>query len=173
MRLFYAMNFNSDVKRQLIDIQNQLRAQTLRGNFSLPDNLHLTLAFIGEVTSDRAGPLRQIAQSFQVTPFDMTLREIGRFRRDGGDIIWIGIEDNKDLTAIYNKLSEQITRAGFDFDKRKFTPHLTLAREAKLRQEFDFSGYSKNVRPITAKITKISLMKSERIDGRLTYTELG
>jgi 2'-5' RNA ligase len=172
MRLFYAINFDSAVKKQLTDIQNALRAQAIRGNFTQPDNLHLTLAFIGEVAQDRSGPLLQIAETFKVLPFDLHLRGVGRFRRDGGDILWIGIEENKSLISIYNKLSRQITDAGFDFDKRKFTPHLTLAREARLRPEFNLSDWSEHMGPIAAQVTKISLMKSDRIQGRLTYTEI-
>jgi flavodoxin len=67
---------------------------------------------------------------------------------------------------------KQITDAGYDFDKRKFTPHLTLAREAQLKSEFDLTAYSARLRSIVTSVSKISLMKSERIHGRLTYTEI-
>lgn len=173
MRLFYAINFSAAVKQKLLEIQGALKSQTVRGNFTLPDNLHLTLAFIGEVAPDRAGPLMQIAERFQVAPFELRLEGLGRFRRDGGDILWVAIEESKSLTAIYNKLNSQIVEAGFALEKRKFTPHLTLAREARLKGDFDFSEYSARVKPIVTSITKISLMKSERINGRLTYTEIG
>lgn len=53
MRLFYAINFDDTVKKRLSDIQNALRARAVRGNFTLPDNLHLTLAFIGEVAQEK------------------------------------------------------------------------------------------------------------------------
>jgi 2'-5' RNA ligase len=173
MRLFYAVNFSNTVKKRLLDIQNALKAQASKGNFTLEDNLHLTLAFIGEVPQDRSGPLLQIAHAFVVTPFELRLSGLGRFRRDGGDILWVGIEENKNLISIYNKLSGQIIDAGFDIEKRKFTPHLTLAREARLRPEFELTAYSERVEPIVTEIKKISLMKSERINGRLTYTEIG
>jgi 2'-5' RNA ligase len=73
MRLFYAVNFEPAVKKRLIDIQDALRAQVVRGRFTHEDNLHLTLAFIGEVREDRSGPLRRIAEAFQGTPFEMRL----------------------------------------------------------------------------------------------------
>lgn len=172
MRLFYAVNFDDIVKKRLSDIQNALRAQATRGNFTLVDNLHLTLAFIGEVTQDRSGPLRQIAETLKITPFELKLQGLGRFRRDGGDILWVGIEENKSLASIYNKLGGQIAEAGFTVEKRKFTPHLTLIREARLRPEFDLTAFSGQLEPIVTSISKISLMKSERSQGRLTYTEI-
>ncbi|NLA87485.1 MAG: RNA 2',3'-cyclic phosphodiesterase, partial [Clostridiales bacterium] len=170
MRLFYAINFDSIIKKQLTDIQDLLRTHSLKGNFTLPDNLHLTLAFIGEVASDKTGPLLQIAETFKVTPFELRLQGLGRFRRDGGDILWLGIAENKTLTSIYSRLYGYITGAGFTIEKRKFTPHLTLARQARLHTDFDLSACSEKMNPIAAEVIKISLMKSERINGRLTYT---
>ena len=172
MRLFYAVNFDNTTIKQLLDFQDMLRAQAVKGNFTLPDNLHLTLAFIGEVSPDRSGPLLQIAETFKVTPFELRLQGLGRFRRDGGDILWVGIEESKSLSSIYNKLNSHITDAGFHIEKRKFTPHLTLARGARLRPEFDLSACSAHLNPIVTEVKKISLMKSERINGRLTYTEI-
>ncbi len=66
MRLFYAITFEETVRRRLSDIQNALRTQTMRGNFTLFDNLHLTLVFIGETAPDRAAPLFKIAQNLRV-----------------------------------------------------------------------------------------------------------
>lgn len=173
MRLFYAVNFTDQVKKKLVDIQNQLRHHTDRGSFTLPENLHLTLAFIGEVAPDKSGSLRQIAEGFHVAPFDIVISGVGRFRRDGGDILWAGIEDNKSLQDLYNKLAAQIRAAGFDLEKRKYTPHLTLARRAHLAPSFDLSAFANTLAPITTQVTKVSLMNSERINGRLTYTALG
>ncbi len=45
MRLFYAVTFSEDVRRELSRIQEELRAKTVRGNFTLFENLHLTLVF--------------------------------------------------------------------------------------------------------------------------------
>jgi 2'-5' RNA ligase len=49
---------------------------------------------------------------------------------------------------------------------------LTLAREARLRPEFDLGTYAQRIEPIVTEVKKVSLMLSERINGRLTYTEL-
>ena len=49
MRLFIAINFNDDIKEELENNIEDLKDEAKRGNFSLIDNLHLTLAFIGEL----------------------------------------------------------------------------------------------------------------------------
>jgi 2'-5' RNA ligase len=65
-----------------------------------------------------------------------------------------------------------LTAAGFETEKRPYRPHLTLAREAVFKGGFDLAGFSRTLNPIRARIDKLSLMKSERLGGRLTYTEV-
>lgn len=172
MRLFYAVLFDTDVKQKLSEIQKVLRENTLRGNFTLYDNLHLTLAFIGEVSTSRAKALLQIARSLEVTPFELRFNGLGRFKRDGGDILWAGVEENRNLASLYRRLCESLKSAGFEIEKRKYTPHLTLAREVRFREGFSLSDFSRSLNPIGTIVTGFCLMKSERVNGRLTYTEV-
>lgn len=172
MRLFFAVNFSEDVKSRLAALQNELKAYTTGGNFTLHDNLHLTLVFIGEAHGSRVGQLKQIAQDLTVEPFQLYLSGLGCFKRDGGDILWLGVEENKQLTELYETLSERVRRAGFQIEKRRFTPHLTLVRGAKLLPDFSLRAYTERMDPIKTAVIKASLMKSERVEGRLTYTEI-
>ena len=173
MRLFFAVNFDGNVKRKLTVLQNTLRAHTLRGNFTQTANLHLTLAFIGEVSPVAAKPLFEIAEAFQLTLFQLQIRGVGSFRREGGSIVWAGIEEDGSLLEAHERLSGQLAAAGFRLEERRFTPHLTLAREVRFREGFDLRAFSDTVAPIDAVVTRISLMKSERLGGRLVYTEVG
>jgi 2'-5' RNA ligase len=173
MRLFYAVTFDESVRRELAGLQDALRAQTVRGNFTLYENLHLTLVFIGEVPPERAAPLFRIAKELRVTPFRLRIRGVGSFRREGGQIVWAGIEENRSLTEAYDRLAGLVAEAGFRVEDRKYTPHLTLAREARFRDGFSLPAFSGAVRPIETTVSKISLMQSERIRGKLTYTEIG
>lgn len=170
MRLFYAVLFDNDVKQKLSEIQKVLRENTLRGNFTLYDNLHLTLAFIGEVSTNRAEALLQITRSLVVTPFELRFNGLGRFKRDGGDILWAGVEENRKLASLYRRLCESLKSAGFEIEKREYTPHLTLARGARLREGFSLSDLSRSLNPIGTTVTGFCLMKSERVNGR--YTEV-
>ncbi len=172
MRLFFAVNFNKEVKDRFAAVQNDLKKRALKGNFTLYENLHLTLAFVGEVSENRAGQLRLIAERLRFEPFDLRFDHIGRFKRGNGDLIWSGAKKGAPLSSLYDKLSSQIRSAGFPVDSRPYTPHLTLARGVKFREGFSLTDYSKAFDPVCAHITSASLMKSERINGRLTYTEL-
>ena len=53
MRLFAAINFNNEVKQRIGLIQDQIRKKDPKGKFSLPENIHLTLVFLGETAAER------------------------------------------------------------------------------------------------------------------------
>lgn len=99
-------------------------------------------------------------------PFTINIGSIGRFRRSSGDIWWAGVNDNFQLIMLYNKLIKKLTKFGFQIEKRKFSPHITLGRDVITQASphvFEEFGQT---------INKIELMKSERIDGKLTYTAI-
>ncbi len=173
MRLFFAVNFGSCVKDPLAAVQNDLRRQTLAGNFTLYENLHLTLVFIGEVTEKPAETLLQITRSIRFKPFMLRFDHLGRFKRDGGELIWVGVEKSEPLLSLYEMVAGQVRSAGFTIETRPYTPHLTLARGVRHRDGFSLTDYSRTLKPITAPVQAASLMRSERVNGWLTYTELG
>ncbi len=170
MRLFFAINFQKEVKDALAAVQNDLRRQVVRGNFTLYENLHLTLVFIGEVHDRQAERLVQIAEELEAGPFVLRFTHLGRFKRDGGDLIWAGMEKSAPLLSLYEKLAARVQTAGFSVEERAYKPHLTLARAVRFRDFFSLPDYKMD--PLEAEVTGISLMKSERLKGRLTYTEL-
>jgi 2'-5' RNA ligase len=172
MRLFFAINFNDEIKQKLAALQSRLKENSLSGNFTKYENLHLTLVFLGEVAGNRIGALRKITENVTFSPFNLCIRGIGAFKRDGGDILWAGIDANKNLIELHRRLYAQVSSAGFEVEGRKFTPHLTLAREVRLRDDFNQVEFSRGTSAMNTRVSKISLMKSERINGRLTYIEL-
>lgn len=170
MRLFIAINFNDQIKNKLYEIMLRLKNASSRGNFTRRENFHLTLVFIGETT--KINKVKQAMDRISVEPFDLALDEFGNFQRLGGDIYWIGVEQNTNLFAIYSLLCRELNRGGFAIENRNFKPHLTLGREVMLDRNFDKSEFSREIPSITMEVSKISLMKSERINGKLTYTEI-
>lgn len=161
MRLFIAVHFSQAVKQVLIHTMDELRRQSVSGNFTRPENLHLTLAFLGE-TKEVEAAKNAIDQSV-VSTFSITVGGFGHF----GSLYWVGIEDNPQLADLAKQLHSTLRGSGFQIEDRKFTPHITVARQVRI-----------NCRPrvlvpnVTMPVSRISLMKSERMDGKLVYTEL-
>jgi RNA 2',3'-cyclic 3'-phosphodiesterase len=82
------------------------------------------------------------------------------------------VEKDSTLSTVYNQLYAELTKVGFHLESREYKPHLTLGREIILREGFDRNAFEKAVPKLSMQAGKISLMKSERINGSLTYTEI-
>jgi RNA 2',3'-cyclic 3'-phosphodiesterase len=175
MRLFIAVNFDDAVKRQLLEIQQRLRSQCTRGNFTRPENLHLTMAFLGETPEWKVASLLQIIENVralpEAMPFELTFTHTGCFTHSHKELWWVGADENclglKRLKAIHDQLIKRLLDLNFSVDNRSFNPHITLGREIKHLEKIFL-----DCNAIKVKVDRLSLMKSEHIGGVLTYTEL-
>ena len=175
MRLFVAVNFSDEVKNRILEVREQLRGQTLRGNFTRPENLHLTLAFIGETPEEKLDSLYGIIEGINAPPFEMSINCSGCFSRSGKELWWIGTDPKSPCHAFLENINRQLFDhllaagflAGSASDSRRFSAHITIGREIKRSRPvvLDFPE-------IKAKVDRISLMKSEHVKGKLTYTEI-
>ncbi len=94
-----------------------------------PENIHLTLRFIGEVEPETARDLTTPLARIEAPPFDLTLKGLGHFgspRRLRS--LWVGVDPSPPLMALQEKIEAAVQRAGFAPEGRNFTPHITLAR---------------------------------------------
>lgn len=166
MRLFLAVLFNSETERRLLAVQNRLR-QIAGGNFSRPENLHLTLAFLGEVPAERMNAVRRAMQQTRVRPLSLNFDRVGSFR--GGEVWWIGTAQNPELLTLQRELSENLALQGFAPESRAFSPHITLARQVRLHGAADPAAVLGE--PFGTHTDTVSLMLSQRVGGRLVYTQ--
>ncbi|MBE6948704.1 MAG: RNA 2',3'-cyclic phosphodiesterase [Ruminococcaceae bacterium] len=170
MRLFIAINFtdeNLDILTHAADI---LRENSSKGNFTRTKNFHLTLAFLGEVPETKVSGVRRVINEAVkgIAPFDFSIGGLGRFKRTGGDIYWLGVERKRELFALADNLKRGLKDNGYTIDDKPFKPHLTLGREMIL----DCDPKALTMPELNCHVSRISLMKSERIRGILTYTEI-
>ena len=166
MRLFIGINFNKDTRLQLVFMCDELRSRSKRGNFSFAENLHLTLAFLGECDANQTAAAKSAVGAVAFEPFPLKIERAGRFKRNGSDLWWAGAQASKPLLALHGDLTDKLIAAGFALEKRKFNPHITLGREIVT----DTVPWT--IEPFGETVTKIELMKSERINGKLTYTAI-
>lgn len=168
MRLFVAIRLEDVCRDTLCTAIAGLRRHARQGHFTRRDNLHLTLAFLGETTRlDAAG---EAVGSIQAEPFSIELVGLGRFRRNGGDLWWMGVAENNALTALQQQLQAALARAGFSLEKRTFRPHLTLGREVILDPGFEPGALECTLSPARMQVREIALMESRRTNDILQYT---
>ena len=122
MRLFVAIRPSPAVRDVLLDAEAALRRQG-RGTFTRPENLHLTLAFLGEV-EDPASVREALAAACTGGAFSLTVGGLGRFE----DLWWAGIRDNERLEALALRVQNALRQAGFSVERRPWRPHITLVR---------------------------------------------
>ncbi|MDO4542818.1 MAG: RNA 2',3'-cyclic phosphodiesterase [Bacillota bacterium] len=169
MRLFIALSFTDEVKEKLYRRALLLKNSSSQGTFSRRENLHLTLAFLGEVERKQLGKIKAVMESIEAPALNISFSTLGRFPGRDGDIAWLGMDAAPELTAYAESLCEKLREQGFAIDKRPFKAHLTLGRRVKP------SIIPKKLKQddvITTDKIRISLMESQRINGVLTYTEL-
>jgi len=164
MRLFFAINFSNAVKSKLSTLRDELREKSVRGNFTAIENLHLTLAFLGECDIKHLTAAKAALDSLPIPPMEICVERIGRFKRDGSDIWWVGITENEALSALQQNLTDKLISTGFKLENRKYSPHITLAREVITEMQPWL------IKVFGETIHSVELMKSERINGKLTYT---
>lgn len=165
MRLFIAIELDEVLKTALTGVQDQLRRRGMRGSFTSRENLHLTLAFIGDYPDPEA--VLAVMESIPFAPFTLRLEGFGRF----GDLWWAGLSGNRELTAFARRLRHALAEADIPFDRKGFTPHITLVRRAV----WDGRNGLPSAGPPQAEmeVVHISLMRSDRGKHGMIYTELG
>ncbi len=157
MRLFYAINFNEKEKSYFLEAQKRIKEVSTKASFTLKDNFHLTLNFVGETTNAQLNDLLQKLEAINTKPFTLKFNRLDTFR---GDLWYVAAQENNQLTKLNNYLSNS--------NKNRFLAHVTIARRVLLKDHV----IDKDLEKLTVEVNKISLMESKRIDGRLTYIEV-
>lgn len=160
MRLFLAVRFSEEMNKAILGTMHDLKKKGVKGKFVPAQNLHMTLAFIGETES--AEPVKEAIKDIRFKPFRLGLTAPGTF----GDVLWIGVKGNQGMNGLVKTLREALDAAGISYDRQKFTPHVTIARKVS-------GSWKQAAFPKTEMMVKtVSLMKSSEKDGKRVYTEI-
>ena len=94
-----------------------------------PENYHMTLRFIGEAPAHRAEEIDLALAGLRARGFSLTLAGLGTFAKGGrSTALWVGVERNPQLDHLQNKIETALQRIGWEPERRRFQPHVTLAR---------------------------------------------
>ena len=124
-RLFLAIPLPDDVKDVLSTIGGGVR----QARWLDYDQLHLTLVFLGEVAQPAAQRLDALLRGIAWSPFTVGIKELGHFPSRGKPrVLWAGVPRNEALERLQRKCTEAAVAAGIKVQRRKYHPHVTLAR---------------------------------------------
>ena len=165
MRLFIAIPPGRAMRRGLTAVQDALRAHSVQGNFTPAENLHLTLAFIGEYPEPER--VLEAMETVRFAPIPLRLEGIGAF----DSLWWARLTENEALNALARHLRRALAEADIPFDRKRFRAHITLVRWPTFRRNVDFSAIPIPKAEMTA--DRIVLMSSTRGKNGMIYTALG
>src|ERR1700761_7512409 len=126
MRLFVALDLPWALRQRLASLAG---AGIPGARWVPPENYHLTLRFIGETPGFRAEEIDHALAGLKARGFPLTLAGVGTFAKGGrGVSLWGGVERNPQLDHLHGKIETALQRCGLEPERRRFTPHVTLAR---------------------------------------------
>ena len=161
MRLFLSINLSEEMKDALISVQNTMYDRGVRGNYTSEENMHLTVAFIGEYPDPER--VLDALSCVSFSPFEITLEGVGCF----GDLWWSGLRDSAALSSVVRRVRRSLAENAIPFDRKRFSAHITLLRKASGKMP------SLSVRPVSMDVGAVSLLRSDRGRNGMIYTELG
>jgi 2'-5' RNA ligase len=148
-------------------------SERAHGRAPPPENLHMTLVFVGEVPRDSVGLLQGIglASAAAVAPFVLMLDRVGAFRRQG--IAWAGASSPPaELVRMVAELGKGLAAQGFSLEHRAFHAHVTLARRCPMRAGDPMRDGEPLAAPIFWNVTRMTLISSDLASGPPRYREL-
>ena len=183
IRAFIAIDLPDDVQECLRQVSDQLQAQ-LSGipvRWVAPENIHLTLKFLGDVSLGNLGMLKEIlqAEALAQKPLEVSIGGLGAFpKMRRPRVIWVGVEAPPELLALQRGIDAQTARVGYTPDERDFSPHLTLGRVSRnaTPQDVNQLGDVLSAQKIgflgVARVRQVHLFRSDLQPGGAVYTRL-
>jgi RNA 2',3'-cyclic 3'-phosphodiesterase len=155
MRLFVALSIPADARENLSSLISDLQRADAQPRWINPENLHVTLKFIGEVPSENVAAMGDALATVRTAqPVDLEFRDIEFFpdaRRPS--VAWVGIESSQNLAVLAAEVNRVLTPLGIPREEKPFVPHLTIVRfketcpspallaEIGTKKESNFGGF--------------------------------
>lgn len=179
IRTFIAIELSDEIRAEIARVEDILREEGGDVRWVRPENLHLTLKFLGDLEEGRieevVGGVRNAAQ--ECAPFELVLFGAGafpNFRRPR--VIWIGArEEGGVLKRVHRNIEDELSRSGFPRDRKRFSPHLTIGRVRSARGMESVAEALQRVEiaPRAMTVEEIAVMKSDLRPTGPIYTRLG
>lgn len=183
MRCFIAIDIDEQIRRALGGLQRKLRdgIDVKKGdiNWVNPDNIHLTLKFLGEIKDEKAAEICNIvkAAAGRHKSFELDIETVGHFGGKSPRVLWVGAgEGREQLLKLQEDIEESLALAGWPEETREFSGHLTLCRirNHKAGMKLAQAGVDcKDFKIGTLSADAVCVYQSELTPGGPVYTVLG
>src|SRR4030067_3258528 len=142
LRLFIAIELPSNIIDGLRNVQEELKDKSNKLSWAKPENIHLTLKFLGDTETGKIDSMVNILEGIagKSFSFDISVKGVGTFPAAGNPrVIWVGIEQSgvggSEVGELYDNLEHKFAAIGFPKEEKTFKPHLTLGRIKLLKDK--------------------------------------
>ncbi|KAA1049741.1 RNA 2',3'-cyclic phosphodiesterase [Pseudocitrobacter sp. 73] len=164
-RVFFAIEIPSKIQRQIV----RWRADNFPEDAGRPvaaANMHITLAFLGEISAEKQAALATMAGRIRQPGFTLHLDDAGQWLRSR--VVWLGTrQPPRGLLQLANLLRAQAARSGCYQSPQPFHPHLTLLRNTAHAVPIPAPGFHWEI-----PVNEFVLYESHFLNGRTRYTPL-
>lgn len=136
MRTFIAIELPQQIKNKLAELQALLKQTGADVKWVAPQNIHLTLKFLGDIDVAKSAKITAIIEEITRSSkqFPISLSLLGAFPKiEFPRIIWVAIEKgDKEVKVLAEKLEERLAKLGIPKEERNFSSHITIGRVRSL-----------------------------------------
>ena len=180
IRCFVAIPLPDDVLAQIGEVSRQIKKLGIDARFPRPESIHLTLKFLGDVQESAVpGILETMREEVcEYEPFNVRVRKAGAFPHLADPrVVWLGVESGEELRKMQSGVESGLAGLGFKKDKRRFSPHLTLARVKSRHMIANLMHYLESRGPEielgSFPVRNVILFRSELRPSGAVYSHLG
>lgn len=172
MRAFLALDINDEVRQHLEEIQGAIKLTNRgKGTWSHPENFHLSLAFLDEITKDQADILARLLKQEAKNhgKFELTLGHLGYFQDESSATVWCSVNPDNRLKALVSDVYQAVKDSRIHFDNKPFKAHITLGRKINI---MNCRLSSLQLKSLTFPVEGITLYKSTLTPTGPIYTPI-
>ena len=164
MRLFFALWPTAAVARSIWEVGSAIQRET-GGRLTRLDSIHMTLAFLGEVSANRLDDAIGVGRRVEATAFTFTINWLRYWEHNR--LVWVGSSaEPVALLALVQPLQDCLKAARFTIETRPFKAHTTLIRSARM------APLEQDVRPIEWRVNEFALVHADMATGKSPYRTL-
>ncbi len=176
LRAFLAIDIDEQLFDKIREIQDSLIQ--IKDDLRLvpPENIHITLEFLGNIHPSIVDEISRIMQTVKLEPFNLEFKGVGIFNPKFIRVVWIGTGDGStNAISLAEDLKKKLKTLGMKITNKKFTPHATIARVKSKRNTRELARSIQELSEIkigTIMVTSFKLKKSELRPRGPIYTDL-
>jgi len=178
MRVFTAVNLPPDLRNQVSATQACLKKSDARVSWVPTENLHVSLAFIGNIYSQKSNEISNALDEAVLDrdPFEIDVHDLGTFgKKHSPRVIWVAVHNMKPLLELYERIKDLLAAIDVRLEDRAYKPHITLGRVKSNRNKSELlDAIRQNEKCDFGKTTvsSVELMKSTLLPSGATYSIL-